>query len=267
MKKLVINVLVDNTAGAHYRAEHGLSLFIDTGDKKILFDTGQSNLFMENAEKLSVSVNDAEIIILSHGHFDHGNGLEYLRGGILICHPGCFIPRYRENGHENIGLKRELSYYSNKYNLITSREPVKLSERITFLGEIPRETSFENRATSFKMNDGSPDFVVDDSAVAVETEEGLFIVTGCGHAGIVNTVIHAKKVTGVKRLAGVMGGFHLKDCGLQTLETINYLCSEKARYIIPMHCTELPALSAFYEKFRTRQVRTGDTITFRQYQS
>lgn len=257
-----ISILSNNIAGPLTRAEHGLSLLFEADGKKIIFDTGQSDLFLRNAEIMNVSVADAEVIILSHGHFDHGNGLEFLKGGTLICHPGCFIERYRGTDSENIGLKNNLNYHAGRFNLIISKEPYKISEKLIFLGEIPRETSFESRKTPFLLKDGSPDFIIDDSALSVETNDGLFIITGCGHSGVVNTIMHAKRITGVNRIAGIMGGFHLKDRGIQTEETIKYLESEKVRHILPMHCTELPALSAFYEKFMIRQVRTGDSYAF-----
>jgi 7,8-dihydropterin-6-yl-methyl-4-(beta-D-ribofuranosyl)aminobenzene 5'-phosphate synthase len=93
-------------------------------------------------------------------------------------------------------------------------------------------------------------------------KEGLFVITGCGHSGIVNTLEHAKKVSGQERILGIMGGFHLKEVDTQTTETVNYLRKNKVKHIIPSHCTELPALSAFYEAFRIKQVRTSDVMNF-----
>jgi 7,8-dihydropterin-6-yl-methyl-4-(beta-D-ribofuranosyl)aminobenzene 5'-phosphate synthase len=92
--------------------------------------------------------------------------------------------------------------------------------------------------------------------------EGLFVVTGCGHAGIVNTLEQAKKITGINKLYGIMGGFHLKEINNQTEETIRYIRENKLKHIMPSHCTELPALSAFYESFDIKVVRTGDIYNF-----
>jgi len=103
-----------------------------------------------------------------------------------------------------------------------------------------------------------PDFVLDDSAIALILPEGLFIITGCGHSGLVNTVEHAKMVTGITKLYGVMGGFHLKGKGLQTRETIRYLKENNVIHVKPSHCNDFPALVAFYESFGTGQVKTGD---------
>ena len=94
-----------------------------------------------------------------------------------------------------------------------------LTDKIIFLGEIPRLTGFESQKTSFVFEDGSPDFVMDDSALALIKPEGLFVVTGCGHSGIVNTFEYARKITGINKLFGVMGGLHLKENDVQTRVT------------------------------------------------
>ncbi len=257
-----ISVLTDNSAGSFTMAEHGLSYLIEYNGQRILFDTGQSDMFIKNAKTMNVSLDNIDLIILSHGHFDHGNGLEHFKGRDLICHPGCFIKRYSKKGHTYIGLKNSREELSELFNLFTTVDPVKISEKIFFLGEIPRITDFESRDTTFIKEDGSPDFVTDDSALAMVLPEGLFVITGCGHAGIVNTLEHAKKVTGINTLYGIMGGFHLKEIDLQTKNTIRYLKENKLKHILPSHCTELPALSAFYKTFKSKQVKTGDKFEF-----
>jgi len=87
-------------------------------------------------------------------------------------------------------------------------------------------------------------------------------VTGCGHAGIVNTIEHAKNITGIRNIYGIMGGLHLKEKDRQTTETIKYLRSIGVKFVLPSHCTELPALSAFYEEFGINQVKTGYVYDF-----
>lgn len=253
-----ISVLTENHAGAYTTAEHGLSYLIEFDGKRILFDTGKSNMFLQNAGIMNVSMNGINKIVLSHGHFDHGNGLGYLTGGDLICHPGCFVKRFRKKDHLYIGLKNSREELSGKFNLFTTKEHYKITDKIYFLGEIPRLTAFESKTTSFIFEDGTPDFVSDDSGMAMILPEGLFVVTGCGHSGIVNTLEHAKKVTGVTELYGIMGGSHLKEIDTQVKETIRYLKGKKLKHILPSHCTELPALSAFYETFGIRQVCSGN---------
>ncbi|MCU0473759.1 MAG: MBL fold metallo-hydrolase [Bacteroidales bacterium] len=257
-----ISVLTENHAGAFTLAEHGLSYLIEFDGKRILFDTGQSDMFLKNAGIMNVSMENIDMIVLSHGHFDHGDGLDLLSAGSLVCHPGCFIKRYRKSDNSYIGLKNSKKELTEKFNLITSSKPYKLSDKIFFLGEIPRLTEFESKNTTFIFEDGTPDLVIDDSALVLIMPEGSFVVTGCGHAGIVNTLEHAKKTTGIKKIYGVMGGFHLKEIDIQTKETIMYIKENKVKHVLPSHCTELPALAAFYDSFGIRQIKTGDTLKF-----
>jgi 7,8-dihydropterin-6-yl-methyl-4-(beta-D-ribofuranosyl)aminobenzene 5'-phosphate synthase len=259
---MTISVLKDNHRGSHTPAEHGLSYLIEYDGKRILFDTGQSDMFMKNAETMNISISIIDMVILSHGHFDHGDGLWNLSGGRLLCHPGCFIKRYRKSYHSYIGLKNSKDELAGRFELVTASKPYKISEKILFLGEIPRLTDFESKTTSFVFEDDSPDFVMDDSAIALLLSEGLFVVTGCGHAGIVNTLEHAKNFTGINRLYGIMGGFHLKEINHQTKETIRYIKVNKLKHILPSHCTDLPALSAFYESFGMALVKTGNIYNF-----
>jgi 7,8-dihydropterin-6-yl-methyl-4-(beta-D-ribofuranosyl)aminobenzene 5'-phosphate synthase len=257
-----ISVLTENYAGIATMAEHGLSYLIEFDGKRILFDTGQSDMFLKNAIKLNINPEDIDMIVLSHGHFDHGNGLRYLAGGNLLCHPGCFARRFRKSDYSYIGLEFTRDKLKEKFNLTTSKEPFKISEKIFFQGEIPRLTDFESQKTSFVFEDRNPDFVTDDSSLVLILSEGLFILTGCGHSGIVNTVENAKKITGKKDIFGIMGGFHLKEVDFQLNETIRYLRKNNVRHIMPSHCTELPALSTFHINFASRQISTGDILNF-----
>ena len=255
-------VLTENNPGPLTGAEHGLSYLIESDGRRILFDTGQSNLFLRNAAIMGVSMEDIDMIVLSHGHYDHGNGLEHLSGGTLLCHPGCFIRRYRQSDHSYIGLKNSKEELAGKFELITSREPFKITESIVFAGEIPRVTPFESQRTTFLIEDGTPDFVDDDSAIIISLPGGLFVITGCGHAGIVNTIEHASAITGIDKICGIMGGFHLKEEDHQTIETVNYIKNKKVEHVIPSHCTTGTALARFRSTFDSRPVRTGDILSF-----
>jgi 7,8-dihydropterin-6-yl-methyl-4-(beta-D-ribofuranosyl)aminobenzene 5'-phosphate synthase len=259
---MTIYVLSENSAGSTTSAEHGLSYLIETNGKTILFDTGQSDLFLKNAGYMNLNPQNTDMTVLSHGHFDHGNGLEYLDGGTLVCHPGCFVKRYRKSDHSYIGLKHTREELEAKFNLITSREPFMITESIVFAGEIPKITPFESQTTQFVLEDGTPDYVIDDSALIIALPQGLFIITGCGHAGIVNTMKHASLITGTDMIYGIIGGFHLKEDDHQTIETINYLKDKKVTHVLPSHCTTGPALAMFRNTFGARTVRTGESLSF-----
>ncbi|MDZ7737889.1 MAG: MBL fold metallo-hydrolase [Bacteroidales bacterium] len=255
-----VSILTDNAAGIYTAAEHGLSYLIEHDGRRILFDTGQSDLFLKNAEIMNIDMDSVDTIILSHGHYDHGNGLKYLSGGTLICHPGCFGKKYGRGGKKYIGLYGDRNQLEDRFEIISSAEPYRITENIFFLGEIPRVADYESKETYFTFEDGSPDYIMDDSAVAIIHEQGLFVVTGCGHAGVVNTLEHATEVTGEKRIYGIMGGFHLKENNSQTKQTIKYLQQKEVKQVYPSHCTALPAVAAFYDAFGMGQLKTGETI-------
>lgn len=262
--KMKISILVDNIAGPHTLSEHGLSYLVEYNGHKILFDTGQSDLFLRNSEIMNLDTKDIDQIILSHGHFDHGNGLNHINGGPLICHPGCFVRRYRKYGDTYIGLKNDEAELREKFDLLTIAEPYKIFEGAYFLGEISRITDFESQSTNFVFEDYTPDYVLDDSALALVLDVGVFVITGCGHAGIVNTLEHAKKVTGISTIAGIMGGFHLKEINFQTQQTIEYLIENKVKYVYPSHCTASIVIEEFKKKFEVPEVKTGETFFFEE---
>ncbi|MCK4662664.1 MAG: MBL fold metallo-hydrolase [Bacteroidales bacterium] len=258
MKIIVLN---ENFAGLNYRAEHGLSYLIKA-DKEILFDTGSSDLFLINAKKLGININKIDTIVLSHGHWDHGNGLMFLKNKNLICHPDCFIKRYRKKDKTYVGIELSLEEAHKRFVPILSKNPYKISKDITFLGEIPRVNNFESKSTPFQKENNIDDFVMDDSAVFVKSEKGLIIITGCSHSGICNIIEHAKKVSGINNVYAVIGGFHLKTLDEITNKTIEYLKNQKIKHILPSHCTGFPVLSKFNELFNSKIIKSGDIIEF-----
>lgn len=253
--------LVDNNPGPICPGEHGLSVLIKA-DTTLLFDTGQSGLFLENATHLGIDLDHVDTAVLSHGHYDHGNGLGLMTGRKLICHPLCFTRRYREKDSEYIGLKFNQEFAQANFKLILSSVPHKLSESITFLGEIPRLNSFESRQTSFYKENGSPDFVFDDSALVIKTGKGLVIIAGCGHSGICNITEYAKKLTGTSKIAAVIGGFHLKEGNPAIEATIDYLLNAEVALLMPCHCIDDAVIRQFKASFNYETVFSGKIKEF-----
>ncbi|NJK97161.1 MAG: MBL fold metallo-hydrolase [Bacteroidetes bacterium] len=256
-----ITVLTENTAGRNCLAEFGLSYFIEA-DKKILFDTGSTDVFRVNADRIGISPDEADMIVLSHGHWDHGNGLKYIENKPLLTHPGSFRKRYSNKDNRYVGLDMSIESAKEKFELITSRIPFEISPEITFLGEIPRLNNFESQQTYFYFDDKSDDFVSDDSAIVVKTNKGLVVISGCAHAGICNTIDYACKVTGTEKVFAVIGGFHLKGDNEVTHKTIQYMKQKNIEQVYPSHCTALPALVGFSREYKIYQVLTGDIFYF-----
>jgi 7,8-dihydropterin-6-yl-methyl-4-(beta-D-ribofuranosyl)aminobenzene 5'-phosphate synthase len=260
MQKLKITVLNDNIAGRWCRAEHGLSFLIEA-DRTVLFDTSSSSdLISYNAQILNIDLQQTDTIVLSHGHDDHTGGLMLFEGQQLICHPDTFLKRTRKSNGTNLGIKWSEDEIRSKFDLILSRDPIQLSEQIYFLGEIPRLTEFESKQTAFQKADGTDDFVMDDSGLAIVTSKGLVVISGCAHSGICNMTAHAIKVTGIDKVHLAIGGFHLQNDDATTQQTIDWMKSMQVEQVIPSHCTSFSAQAAIFKSFSFIPVKSGNTI-------
>lgn len=263
MNDLKITILTENVTGGKFLAEHGLSYLIEINGEQILFDTGHSDVFLRNAERLGIDIKkNVKTVVLSHGHWDHGDGLQFIENKTLITHPTSFIKRFRKADNSSVGLSLHRNEIKNRFNLIESKTPFKITENLFFLGEIPLQNNYEAQTTTFIDEVGKPDFMPDDSALAAIINNELVVITGCSHSGICNITEHAKKITGISNVKAVIGGFHLKYQNLQTQKTVEYLKNNKVEKLFPSHCTELPALTAFYDSFKIEQVKTGMSFEF-----
>ena len=253
------NPLKGNELGNSIRAEHGFSTWIivtkNGKARYILFDFGFSEDGAAlNARALNADLSQVEALVLSHGHLDHLGGLENLVKAVgkknldLVVHPGVFVKtRYRKIIEGlNIyvpALSREKADHAG-VNVIETQEPYPLLDgNAVFLGEIPRVTDYEKGAPDMFYqvdNEEKPDPFSDDSGIAFNLKEkGLVVISGCAHAGIVNTVKHAQNVTGVTKVWAVMGGFHLSGADFDGVisPTTAGLKEINPRYVIPTHCT------------------------------
>jgi 7,8-dihydropterin-6-yl-methyl-4-(beta-D-ribofuranosyl)aminobenzene 5'-phosphate synthase len=254
-----VKVLVDNTARDGFEAVHGFSILIE--DKEtVLFDFGPNSLYKENAEKMGVDLSLVKTLVLSHGHWDHGDGLLHLNNKRLILHPDCFIQRFRKRNTTHVGLSMKRDELMERYELIETKEPFLIADNIYFLGEVPRLNDFESKLSPFLLENGEPDFVMDDSALAVKTSKGLVIISGCAHSGICNTVSYAKKVCGEDRIYAVLGGFHLKEIDEITRKTIEYLKGENVYLLGPTHCTSFKVRDEFEKHFNLLELNAGAEI-------
>ncbi len=259
MRQLKITVLNDNVAGRWCRAEHGLSFLVEA-DRQILFDTSSSDLIQYNAQILNIDLTKIDTIVLSHGHDDHTGGLTLFEGARIVCHPDVFLERYRKSNHTSLGMQWTEAEIRSKFEVVTSREPVKLSDQIWFLGEIPRRNDFESKKTAFQKADGTDDFVPDDSGLAIVTRKGLVVVSGCAHSGICNMTEYAQKVTGKEKVHMVIGGFHLQNDDDVTRKTIDWMKSKNVEHLVPSHCTGFAAQAAIGKSYRFLPVKSGNVI-------
>ena len=254
-----------------FLAEHGLSLLVSVwqGEEKhtILFDTGYSKVgVLHNLAQLGLNIEDIEVIVLSHGHMDHTGSLNAILDKIpgtipLVLHPGAFVyPRYtrQPNGSKNIWpqtLTRDALAQKN-VKIVESKTPTLIADgMIMVTGEVERTTSFEKgmpNALVEKNGDIVQDPIMDDQAIVMKLDgKGLVVISGCAHAGIVNTLAFAQKTIGEQSIHAVLGGFHLSGPFFEKIhdETIQGIKKMDPDVIMPMHCTGLKAINRFQKEF------------------
>lgn len=270
-------VLVDNMALRNdLRAEHGLSLWIEVDELRILFDTGQSSAFAKNAERLKVRCERAEAVVLSHGHFDHSGGLplamKRASTARLFLHPDAVLLRYSLRGQpppKPIGMPRDSASMIRRIpnRLTWTRTPTAIRNNVWVTGPIPRETRFEDTGGPFYLDPEGrrADPIEDDLALWINTAEGLVVCVGCCHAGLVNTLNYVRRLSGDSRLRAVIGGFHLLQASDQRLaQTVAALRSMAPEMVVPCHCTGERAVEVLRSVLGKRVLlgRTGVTISF-----
>ena len=266
-----LTVVVDNNTctNQYYCGEPAACYYIETGDKRILFDTGYSDLLLKNAERLKIDLSNLTQIVLSHGHDDHTNGLKYLEETVglsrveLISHPDCFLPKYTGDG-AFLGAPYTRDEVTQKTNYHPCRTFYKITDDLIFLGEIPRTTDFEARNPIGKLRQGEnwvDDYAKDDTALAYRTSRGIFIITGCSHSGICNIIEYAKAVCNDQRVLGALGGFHLLTDDDRLEKTIQYVEKNQIAQLYPCHCVSLLAKAKMMAKLPVFEVGVGTTIS------
>jgi 7,8-dihydropterin-6-yl-methyl-4-(beta-D-ribofuranosyl)aminobenzene 5'-phosphate synthase len=276
-----LTVLVDNNTllDCYLLAEPGLSLHLRDGDSQVLFDCGYSDVLRRNAASLGLDLAGLDHVVLSHGHNDHTWGLVPLlaclaeraaadgrpRRPTLTAHPQALAPRRLAHG-EPIGSLLGADALAQCFDLVLSREPVPVTDRLLFLGQIPRLFPFENAAPigeRLEPDGPVPDDLPDDSALAYLGDDGLVVITGCSHAGICNIVEHARRTTGVRRVAAVFGGLHLRGPDPARFEaTADYFRRIGLAALYAGHCTSLAAKIALSRTLPVHEVGTGLRLTF-----
>ncbi len=259
-----ITTLDENTArGRGLLAEHGLSFWIELGDKKIIFDTGQGHVLSPNARKLGIQLDQADAIVLSHGHYDHtgglGDALPTDRKIAVYAHPAAFQPKYARNPD---GTARDVGMHSTiqqkvreKAELVLVEEPTTLCDELRLTGPVPRTNDFEDTGGAFFKNRDctEPDDLLDDQAAFVETQAGTVVILGCAHAGVINTLRHVQTLTDNHPIHTVVGGMHLLKASPERMnKTLAELRRLDVQDLRPCHCTGFAASARLWNEFKGR---------------
>jgi 7,8-dihydropterin-6-yl-methyl-4-(beta-D-ribofuranosyl)aminobenzene 5'-phosphate synthase len=235
--------------------------------RTLLFDTGVSpGGMVENMRRLGIAPDEVEVVVLSHGHWDHVTGMEGLVGALgraglpvmihpefwsrrRICFPGLVpaeLPATSRSALEGMG-----------FAIVEERQPSFLLDgAVLITGEVDRTTEFEigfQGHEARRNGDWRPDpLILDDQALVLAVaDRGLVILSGCGHAGIVNTVRYARKLTGIDAVAAVIGGFHLSGPMFEPIiePTVTALAELSPSLLMPAHCTGWKAVHRIAERF------------------
>ena len=258
-----ITVLCDNHVDEPYLlAEHGFSLFIETETVNILFDTGQGMAIEQNTGSLGIDLQSVNMVVLSHGHYDHTGGLVSMskgQGRINICaHPDVLQAKYRRL---KTGIMKYIGYpqsllKENKLKFTLNREPSWITSKILLTGEIPRRIPFEVIEEPFYAKLGNrwvKDRLLDDQALVIDLSSGLVVILGCTHSGFISTLTRARELTGKNHFHAILGGIHLMNAGRKKVtQTVAALESFDIKNLILCHCTGIMAFMKLHQAFGDR---------------
>lgn len=272
-----ITVLVENTGPSEFKIEHGLSLYIEFNDKKYLLDAGPSDSFFKNAHALSIDLGRVDKAVLSHGHYDHGDGfmvfLNQYKDKVVYGSKNIFDDYYSGSGGSvhYIGLSSKLKQMKNRFNTIS--KDTKIDEKIyLILDDVSntKETGVQKKLYK-KVDDVlQPDNFDHELSLVFDTPKGLVICNSCSHAGLESIVDNIKKRLN-KPVYAYVGGLHMKstknhiETSSFTEEQIQNLCifiKKNIQYVLTGHCTGNVSYDLLkkYLKDRIDFLTTGKTI-------
>jgi 7,8-dihydropterin-6-yl-methyl-4-(beta-D-ribofuranosyl)aminobenzene 5'-phosphate synthase len=259
---ITVTCLVENTArGPGILGEHGLAWWVDTGTHRVLLDTGQGMVLAHNAKKLGIDLSTADAIVLSHGHFDHVGGLEAALAAApaapLFLHPRAIEPKFI--GTDPAAVRRISTEFVEQERfrppgrrVVATREPTEVAPTVWMTGEIPRTNDFEDAGGPFFLDAEltRPDPLLDDQALYLPTPQGVVVVLGCAHAGVVNTLHYIARLTGGAPVRLLIGGLHLENAAPRRMdETVRALRAARPARMGLCHCTGAAAIHRLWNEF------------------
>jgi 7,8-dihydropterin-6-yl-methyl-4-(beta-D-ribofuranosyl)aminobenzene 5'-phosphate synthase len=262
---ITLRCMVDNSVlrGSALWGEHGVAFWIETPDGNMLFDTGQSgDVLAHNAELMDIDFVSCDALALSHAHYDHTGGLERFfslsRPKIpLYASPDLFRQRFslKDGEPHSIGLRISPANLAQQSSLQLSAKPVEILPGVWTTGEISERLDFEGRSANhfIRVDDAwQPDPYQDDLSLVLPTSQGLVVVCGCCHAGLLNTLTHIRRSFS-QPLRAIIGGTHLAAAGPEALQRVVAELRHRGEGHVPdlylNHCTGEHALLTLAQVF------------------
>ena len=260
-----ITFLSDNiTEDARCLAEWGLSLYIESGGRKILFDLGSSSIFAENADKLGIDLAAVDFAAISHGHYDHTGGAEAFleRNGKapIYLHRNALAESYGldEDGkmdEESCGIRWSEELRERiKGRLIFTGAKTAIDENVSLLGEISPLPEFPMTETFYipvnaEKTEFRPDSMDHEQVLVIREGDGLHVFSGCAHTGIMAILKRVAAEYPGEQIVSVTAGMHLYALPREKKEQIaDAFASMGIRHVLPVHCTGMEAIMIFREK-------------------
>lgn len=272
-----ITILVENTAPLPgLIGEYGFAALVESKGGKYLFDTGSKDALFKNASFLGLDLSSISGVIISHGHFDHTGALlpviRLISHKKIYAHSGIFVSRPLPTGQ---GTIREIGCPVSREKLVKEgaeliyiNEFTEISPGFYLTGEIPRNNDFEDVGGNFKVKIDdylADDKLSDDMALVLDEEDGLVIISGCAHAGMINTIDYVIKKTGKSKIKAYIGGTHLITASKNRIDkTVDSLKAYDIEKIVVCHCTGFHAAAALYDKLPDKIIKgeAGMVFTF-----
>jgi len=273
--KVEILILVENTTPIpDFQGEYGFAALVTVDGKSFLFDTGSKEALLNNSLLAGVDLAQINDLIISHGHFDHTGAvrqfLQTSRNKRIYAHSNIFVPRYVLLGErqKEIGVAfKEPEISSNGAELIFTDEFTEIHPEVFVTGAIPRLNDYEDVGGSFWANTNDElvaDNIADDMSMVINHPEGLIVISGCAHAGIINTIKYARMKTGQAKVLAFVGGTHLIKASEERLaKTVAALREYDVQRIIVCHCTGFKATVRLYNDLGSRVIKGETAMKFK----